>query len=372
MKEDFIPAKAHKLFYLLAPIIPVGTAVITPAVIPWFGSFDGIVDTVVTGTVLDIHVGLLFLFAIGSLSVYGVVLGSWGSNSKFSLLGGLRSSAMMISYEVAMGLAILGLVLCVGSFNLTTIVNWQADYTWGIFIQPIGFFLFLASQFAETGRTPFDVAEGESEIVGGFHTEYSAAKFALFFMGEYAHIVIASALIATLFMGGYDLLPIPGFGTAFIADHLGWVLLGLAAATGGVFFLLSRLVGKAAAYHRTLAASNSAKRAKEYGLFRNMFLAAAVASIVGGLIVGVLIGSPTRLDTGLHAGWVAVIVAFIQIGVVMGKTLFFCWLFVWVRWTLPRLRYDQIMGLGWKVMLNIALVNLLITAVVVRLITGDN
>ena len=370
-KEDFIPANAHKWFYILAPVIPVATAVITPAVIPWFGPMGSVTGMAINGSVLDYNVGLLFLFAIGSVAVYGVVLGSWASNSKYSLLGGMRSSAMMISYEVSMGLAILGLILVIGSFNMGEIVEWQVRNTWGIVVQPLGFLLFLVAMFAETGRTPFDVAEGESEIVGGFHTEYSSIKFALFFMGEYAHVVIASALLATLFLGGYDLLPIPGFGTDFIADNLGYVLAGVLIVTGLLLFGITRLIAKQKARYAKFVASDSKLEKREYGFMGTLILGASGALIIAGILAAIFIGSPDRIPStagDVHAGWVGYLTALVQIGIVLGKVLFFCWLFVWVRWTLPRLRYDQIMGLGWKVLLNVALVNLLITAVVAKLV----
>ena len=366
-KEDFVPARAHKAFFILAPIIPVATAVITPALIPWFGPMGSITGSAINGAVLDYNVGLLFLFAISSISVYGFVLGSWASNSKFSLLGGMRSSAMMISYEISMGLAILGLILIIGSFNLTEIVEWQARNTWGVVVQPLGFFLFLVAMFAETGRTPFDVAEGESEIVGGFHTEYSSIKFALFFMGEYAHVVIASALLATLFFGGYDLLPLPGFGTDFIADHLGFVIAALLAFKMLILFGISRLIRRQRTRYGKFKASDAAVKSREYSFMGNLILLIALACGAGAIVAALVIGNPERI-LDLHPWWVGVATALVQIGIVLAKVLFFCWLFVWVRWTLPRLRYDQIMSLGWKVLLNVALVNLLITAIVVKII----
>jgi NADH-quinone oxidoreductase subunit H len=380
-KESFIPPFAHKPFYLLAPAIPVITAVLTPALIPWFSpivynTMDGV--RVVEAPFFTANAGILALFALSSLSVYGIVLGSWGSNSKFSLLGGMRASAMMISYEVSMGLGVLGLFLVVtdpyghGTFSLTDIVEWQAHHAWGVVVQPIGFLLFLVSMFAETNRNPFDVAEGESEIVAGYHTEYSAVKFALYFMGEYCHIVIASALIATLFFGGYHL---PFLGTDVIKAHIGLVLGAVLALTGVFFLAFSVLINGRKKRYQQLAASDKQTRVKEYSFFIGLFTLAGFALMALGCLAYVFI-EPQALDRVSYRGapvyplTMSLLTAAVQIGIVFVKTLFFCWLFVWVRWTLPRMRYDQIMSLGWKVMLNIALVNLLITAVVVKLVRG--
>jgi NADH-quinone oxidoreductase subunit H len=270
-----------------------------------------------------------------------------------------------------MGLAILGLILIIGSFNMREIVEWQADHTWGIIVQPLGFLLFLVAMFAETGRTPFDVAEGESEIVGGFHTEYSSIKFALFFMGEYAHVVIASALMATLFLGGYDLLPVPGFGTDFVANYIGYVLAGVLVFKALLFVGIARLIAQQKTRYDKFKASDAAEKNREYGFMGLLVLGAAGAILLGAVLSAVLLGAPERIvvdGAAVHEAWVGFFTALVQIGIVLGKVLFFCWLFVWVRWTLPRLRYDQIMGLGWKVLLNVALVNLLITAAVAKLI----
>ena len=365
-KEDFIPKYAHRWYYLLAPLIPVFTAVITPALIPWFAPITDVGAETISGQILNVDDGLLLLFAVSSLSVFGVVLGSWGSNSKYSLLGGLRSSAMMISYEVSMGLSVLGLILIIGSWGLTDIVTWQEEYTWGLIVQPIGFLLFVVSMFAETGRTPFDVAEGESEIVGGFHTEYSSMKFALFFMGEYAHIVIASALMAVVFCGGYDLLPWPGTGTDFIKSNLGLVIGIVAIAKGLLLLGIGKLILNQKKRYATFKATDHDAKAKEYGLFSGIFGLAGIGGLIIGLAALIFSGSIAEWDAAITS----ILTAGVQLGVVIGKTLFFCWLFVWVRWTLPRIRYDQIMALGWKVMLNVALVNLLITALIVKVING--
>ena len=384
-KESFIPPFANKWFYLLAPGIPVVTAVLTPALIPWFGPFsylpvDGAKPVGVVAPFLDANAGVLALFALGSLSVYGVVLGSWASRSKYALLGGMRASAMMISYEVSMGLSALGLFLIVGSFSLTEVVDWQARHTWGVFVQPVGFLLFLTSMFAETNRNPFDVAEGESEIVAGFHTEYSGVKFALYFMGEYCHIVIASALIATLYFGGYDLLPFSltlggllewmprgPYDARFIAAHLGGMLAIVLGVTALLAFGFNLLVGRRARSYGRMAASDKAARLREYAFFRGLSLIAGLG-LAAAAIAAWLFVSPKPVQGQVYPLGVSLAVAAVQIGVVLAKTLFFCWLFVWVRWTLPRFRYDQIMALGWKVMLNIALVNLLVTAVIAKLV----
>jgi len=384
-KESFVPPFANKWFYILAPAIPVITAVLTPALIPWFGPFSFLSANTgkpisVVGPFLDANAGVLALFALGSLSVYGVVLGSWASRSKYALLGGMRASAMMISYEVSMGLSVLGLFLIVGSFSLTDVVAWQTTHTWGIFVQPVGFLLFLTSMFAETNRNPFDVAEGESEIVAGFHTEYSGVKFALYFMGEYCHIVIASALIATLYLGGYDLLPfdlsfdrritwLPAgpYDARFIAAHLGGMLAFVLGATALLAFAFNLLVGRRSRNYGRMAASDKAARLREYGFFRVLSLLAGLG-LAAGAVAAYLLIKTAPVQGQIYPLSISLAVAAVQIGVVLAKTLFFCWLFVWVRWTLPRFRYDQIMALGWKVMLNIALVNLLVTAVIAKLV----
>jgi NADH-quinone oxidoreductase subunit H len=383
-KESFVPPFAHKWWYILAPAIPVLAGLLTPSVLPWFAPithYAGANDVrSVSGQIFDTDNGLLVLFAIGSLSVYGVVLGSWSSNSKYALLGGMRASAMMISYEVSMGLSALGMILLVGDFSLTRIVDWQAANAWGVFVQPIGFLLFLTSLFAECNRNPFDVAEGESELVAGFHTEYASAKFMLFMTGEYLHILVASALVATLYLGGFDLVPfsykLPGgpYDTAFIEAHLG-VVAGLMLIGGGVFMLFaSHLVAGRKRHYAKLAASDRASRIKEYELFSGLFMFLAVIMLFGGaaslmFLTTEAVPGALFATKAVYPLWVGVVTAVIQLHVVLGKTLLFCWLFIWVRWTLPRFRYDQIMALGWKIMLNIALANLLITALIAKLLT---
>jgi NADH-quinone oxidoreductase subunit H len=374
-KESFVPAKAHKFWYLLAPMIPMIVAMVTPSVIPWFGPMlvegpDGWVA--VSGQILDANAGVLVLFALSGLSVYGVVLGSWASNSKYALLGGMRASAMMISYEVSMGLSAAGIFLLAGSFSLTEIVQWQSanPFHWGIVVQPVGFVLFLISLFAETGRAPFDVAEGESEIVAGYFVEYSAIRFALYYMGEYAHIAIASMLVSTLFLGGYQ---VPFMDAEALRANLGWVGGGLLLGFGAIMGLLSLKIRRWAGIYAKLKATDAADRAREYGV---LSLATAVISgilLVSGLAVALLVcTAPVSVVEGVSHWplWVNGGAAVVQIGALLAKTILICWVFVWVRWTLPRFRYDQIMSLGWKIMLNVALVNLVITALVAKLLKG--
>ncbi len=279
-KEDIIPERAHKILYVMAPAFSFITAIIALAVIPIGGGFStslfGLLKepTFIKFQIADINVGLLYVFAIGSLSVYGVVLGGWASNSKYSLLGGLRSAAQMISYELPLGLSILGVVLIVGSLKLGDIVQAQAKL-WFVFPQILGFLVFLVSSFAETNRLPFDLPEAESEIVAGYHTEYSSMKFAMFFMAEYTHMIVASSLIVSLFLGGWYLLP-----------YFGWFGIDIVK-----YWFLPPLV-------------------------------------------------------------------------FIGKVFLILFLFIWVRWTLPRFRYDQIMNLGWKVLFPLAVINIIVTSAV--------
>jgi NADH-quinone oxidoreductase subunit H len=269
-KEEVVPAGANPVLFRLAPIAAALPAMLTIAVIPFAG------EVVILGkdygrlSIADLDVGILYLLAIGSMSVYGVILGGWASNSKYSLLGGLRASAQMISYELTLILTILAVIVLAGSLDLRRIAEAQATVgAWNVWRQPLAFLLFVVATFAETNRHPFDFAECEPELVGGFHTEYSAMKFALFFLGEYAAMTVMACLTTTLFLGGPSVPFVP------------------------------------------------------------------------------------------HAPWALGFVAF------LAKTSVFLFLFLWVRWSLPRFRFDQLMRLGWKVMLPLALLNLVVTGVVV-------
>ena len=285
LKEETVPATASRVFFVLAPMLVLAPALVTFAVIPFAAPLptpDGVVDMIVA----DIPIGILYVLAFSSLAVYGVVLGGWASNNKYAFLGALRASAQMVSYEVALGLSLITVLMLAGNVTLTEIV-WQQQQLgmWFAFPLSLAFILFVISAFAETNRLPFDMAEAESELITGYHTEYSAMKFSAFMIGEFGHMVTASALMATLFLGGWDL---PGtWDNAFWYD--GQLIKGFAA--DGTVVLASPALWK------TLAT---------------------------------------------FGGFAA-------------KTGFFLLLFIWIRWTLPRFRYDQVMALGWKVMLPTAL-----------------
>jgi len=204
LKEDFVPAHVHKAYFWLAPMVLMIPALLVLAVIPFGSQLFG--EKMV---IADLNVGILYTFGIVSLGVYGIVLAGYASNSKYPFLGGIRSSAQMISYEIAMGMSVIPIFLITGELNLSKVVQYQAEHGWLIFYAPISFLIFVVSSFAETNRLPFDLPESEQELVGGYNTEYSSMKFALFFMGEYANIIAASAMMVTLFLGGWS-LPIGG------------------------------------------------------------------------------------------------------------------------------------------------------------------
>ncbi|MFZ9595176.1 MAG: NADH-quinone oxidoreductase subunit NuoH [Bdellovibrionia bacterium] len=299
-KEDPVPAHVEKFFYVLAPLVSLVPAFMTFGVIPFASSLsmDG---RVIQFQVADLNVGILYIFAVASLGVYGIIMAGWASNNKYTVLGSLRSSSQMISYELSMGLSVIGIIMSFSSLKLGDIARQQGELLthfgpwalpeflqiprWGILIQPLGFLVFLVAAFAETNRLPFDLPEGESEIVAGYHLEYGSMKFAMFMMAEYLNMFTASGLIATLYFGGWQLLP--GMG---IPLH-------------------------------------------------------AISEWIGG---------------GLAAEWVRIAFEFLSFFL---KLAFFMWFFVWVRWTLPRFRYDQLMDLGWKVMLPLSLVNILGTGI---------
>ena len=271
MKEDIIPDGVNKPIYLLAPVIMLIPALMTFAVIP-FGSTITLFDRDIILQIADVNIGILYILALTSIGVYGIVLAGWASNSKYTLIGGLRSSAQLISYELALGLSVVSIILMSGSLRLNDIVADQQGYflSWYVFKQPLAFLIFLIATYAETNRLPFDLAEAEQELVGGYHTEYSSMKFAMFFMSEYANMITAAALTVTLFFGGWD---VP------LLDE------------------------------------------KSLGIWGAML---SVASFI------------------------------LKMG-------FFLFLFIWIRWTFPRFRYDQLMKLGWKVLLPLSLINIFIT-----------
>ncbi len=236
LKEDVTPGYVAKPIYILAPAIAIVASIIGFAVVPFgpVGSnapsfFGHHVDFQIAP---NVDIGILYILSIGSLGVYGVILAGWSSNSKYAFLGGLRSSAQLISYEIPMGMSILGIILLSGSLDLSRIIEWQDRHVWGIVAQPLGFLLFMVSAFAETNRLPFDLPEAEQELVGGFHTEYSAMKFGMFFLGEYLHVITVSFLTVILFLGGWDLGPLINL------DQTGWI-----AALAKLFVICVKVMG---------------------------------------------------------------------------------------------------------------------------------
>lgn len=349
-KEDIVPDHVNKPLYILAPMIAMFVATITMAVVPFAEPILTSSGKTFLFQVADLDAGLLYVFAVSSLGVYGVMLAGWAANNKYALMGGLRASAQMVSYEVSMGLSIVGIFLLSGSLKLGDIVAWQGanPFHWNIVLQPIGFFLFLAAVFAETNRLPFDLPEGEAEIVAGYHVEYSSMKFALFFMAEYAHMIVGSCILVTLFFGGWQ---IPFVPTETLRTHIDTVVraiwIGFAIFSIGAGGLLCKRFKKG-----------------RYGDLRDYeVLVFGVPAILTGF--GLL-----QLFWMFGSGWsllpwgADIVIAIIQLKVFLAKVLFFCFFFVWVRWTLPRFRYDQVMNLGWKVMLPLALLNLFVTGLV--------
>jgi len=350
-KEDITPKFVNKFYYYLAPWLAGAIPFLTFAVIP-FADNVVINDKEISMQILNIDVGLLWFFAIVSLSVYSVVFAGWSSNSKYSLLGGIRASAQMLSYEIPMGLSVIGLLMVFGTMNLNEIVKAQGDLlfgilpSWGIFLQPIGALIFIVCAFAETNRNPFDLAEGESEIVGGFHTEYSSMKFGLFFMGEYISIVVSSALITTLFLGGWQ---VPYFSTQDIIDNYRILVQSSLIVASFVAILLAYKLYDHYKYHK-----NRWKDSRDYEALIFTFL-----SILASIVFMVLAIVFTNIEMPYWFPNIFTMIA--QIGVFLLKVAFICWLFVWVRWTLPRFRYDHLMNLGWKGLLPLALANIFVT-----------
>jgi NADH-quinone oxidoreductase subunit H len=272
LKEDFVPGHVRKIYFWLAPALTMAPALLTIAVIPFGSNLGNPKNPMV---IADLNVGILYTFGIVSLGVYGIVLAGYAANSKYPFMGGIRSTAQMISYEIAMGMSVIPLFLLVGSLNLGQVVAYQSGgwFGWLIFKQPLAFAIFLGAAFAETNRLPFDLPEAEQELAGGYNVEYSSIKFAMFFLGEYANMVAASAMMVTLFLGGWT-LPFAG-------------------------------------------------------------LDQPASTLLGGLL---------------------------HIGIFLAKVLALIVMFIWVRWMWPRFRYDQLMDLGWKRFVPLALANIVVTA----------
>lgn len=362
-KEQTVPRHVNRPIYVIAPALAVVVALTIGAVIPYAHPLSFEDGTVLRLQALDLNIGVLWLLAVSSMGVYSIMLGSWASNNKYSQLGGIRAGASMVSYELTFGLALAGLFLVFNTPRLLEIVEAQSGTwlgflpKWGIVVQPVGFLLFLVSALAETNRTPFDLAEAESELVAGYHTEYGGFKFAMYFMAEYVSIIVQCLLIATLFFGGYQILPWvdthaflsePRTATAVLA-----VLLSLVVAGGG-------LVGwKLLAWDRTNRRRWSDARAREGKVLAVLLgFGPAATALLGLAFWGVsTLGADAAVIT---AGVVEVLTLTV-------KTLIFCWLFVWIRWTIPRFRYDQLMGLGWKILVPLGIVNLILTGLLVQL-----
>ncbi len=354
-KEDVTPPQVSRFYYALAPMLSMTIALLSFVVIP-------IADDMQVGAQilhwqgLKIDAGLLWVFAVTTLGVLAIILAGWGSNNRYAILGGMRASAQMVSYELALGTAVIGILLVYGSLDLNRIVQQQGNLLfgflpmWGIVVQPLAGILFLTAAIAEVNRTPFDLPEGESEIIG-YHVEYSSLKFALFFMAEYVNVVVSAALTTTLFFGGWQ---IPWLPTAVLEQHASTVLsitcAGLVLVSIALALICLRWSVRLQALYR------DARRHE--GKVWAIVLFAKAGFI---LAVGIFF-----LAHPLHGIGPAVFARFAQFGMFLGKVVFFAFLFIWIRWTLPRFRYDQLMRLGWKNLLPLALANIVITVFVLR------
>lgn len=277
-KEEIIPNFSSKFLFILGPSLAMLTAMMTSAVIPW-GDTVTLFGREIHLQIADINIGILYVFGVVSMGVYGIMIGSWASNNKFSLMGGLRAASQIISYELAMGIALIALLMVTGTLSLKTMVQGQMDGYWNVVKQPLGFLIFLICVFAECNRTPFDLPEAENELIGGYHTEYSSMKLGFYLFAEYINMFISSSVMVSLFFGGYD---IPFLNDGHMVEKIGQNWMALAH----VFMFLF-------------------------------------------------------------------------------KAFFFVFLFMWVRWTIPRFRYDQLMNLGWKVLIPLSLFNMLLTGAVI-------
>ena len=356
-KEDFTPSHIkHKFFFTIAPAIVFIASFLTFAVIPYADvlTIDGKAHTM---QAIPNELGIMWFLAFAGLSVYGIILGGYSSQSKYGLLGSIRASAQVISYEAAMGLSIISMIISYGTIHLTDIVNAQTGTylgvipMWGIFIQPLAAIIFIVCSFAETNRAPFDLAEGESEIVAGYHTEYSAMKFGLFQVGEYAAMSASSAIIVTLFFGGYQ---IPWLDTQAIQSNMNYIIMAIILTLPIAVLIVTSWMRK-----NNKAIGTNSSRQKETKILTVIFWALAL------IIVSLL---STFLITGLGTNGVNIATAIIQVGTFLIKFFLMAFVYIWVRWTVLRFRYDQLQMLGWKVLIPLAILNIIVTAIIVVVI----
>ena len=362
-KEQIIPRNVHLFQYLAAPVVIAAVALVILPIVP-FADVIHLPGRQISMQVLNLDAGLLWYFAMTSLMVYGVVLAGWSSNNKYALLGGVRSSAQLISYELPLGLSAIGLIMTFGTVHLNEMVRAQGDLLfgflpkWGIFLQPLAAIVFIVCAFAETNRAPFDLAEGESELVAGFHTEYGGMLFGTFFMAEYVAMVVASAMIATLFFGGWQIPYLPTERLIALAPILSQVSL-----VGAAVFLLAAGFYCFNFYTRHHGRFGDVR--DQEALIYAVLLILAAGGAVATLAALLVLGFPQSWGGPLFA-------AMAQMGAFIAKILFLCIVFIWVRWTLPRFRYDQLMFLGWKSLLPLALANIFLTGIVIFLSGGLN
>lgn len=355
-KEDIIPDHVkHKFYFVLAPVIVFCIALISFAAVP-FADVLVINGKEYIMQAIPTDLGILWFLALAGFGVYGIILAGWSSHNKYGVLGGLRAAAQVISYEIPMGLAIISMLVVYGTVNLTEMAQFQGQLLfgfipmWGVVLQPLGAIIFIVAAFAETNRTPFDLAEGESELVAGFHVEYSSMKFGMFFMGEYVAMFTSSALIVTLYFGGFQ---IPWLATETLVNYARLITVLLMLLLPVFALVFARWIAKNNKSHYDRPDDPRVREAQIY--IKGLWAIVAALEIV--LFIYLITVSGGVADR--------ILVVFLQIITFLVKTTLMCFVYVWVRWTLPRFRYDQLQKLGWQTLLPLSLLNIFVTSAIV-------
>ncbi|WP_245590132.1 complex I subunit 1/NuoH family protein [Desulfobulbus elongatus] len=355
-KEDIIPDHIkHKFYFVLAPVIVFCIALVSFAAVPFADAL------IINGKeylmqAIPTDLGILWFLALAGFAVYGIILAGWSSHNKYGVLGGLRAAAQVISYEIPMGLAIISALVVYGTVNLTEIAQYQGQLLfgfipmWGVVLQPLGAIIFIVAAFAEANRTPFDLAEGESELVAGFHVEYSSMKFGMFFMGEYVAMFTSSAIIVTLYFGGYQ---IPWFSTETLVNNARAITVLLMLLTPAFAWVFALWMAKNNKSHYDRPNDPRVREAQIY----TKILWGVVAALEIVLFIYLITVSGGVADR--------ILVTLLQIVTFLVKTTLMCFVYVWVRWTLPRFRYDQLQKLGWQTLLPLSLLNIFVTSAIV-------